>query len=137
MTRNKAILFACALSAVSTVAFAGGDKAGKSSGNVTSGTSGGSAASEQWSSFSDVDKDSSGFIEQSEATTVQGLDFMSADIDSDQRISRTEYEAAKQGKGAGKGDGGGSPVGPSGGAGAGVDKSSGDRSSSPSGGRSY
>lgn len=123
MTRNKALLFAVALSAVSTVAFAG-DKADKSSqsgsqsGAVTSGSAGGtSASSGEWSSFSDVDKDSSGFIEQSEATAVQGLDFISADVDSDERISRTEYEAAKKGKGAGKGDGGGSPVGPSGGAG--------------------
>lgn len=124
MTRNKAMFFAFVLSAASTVAVAG-DKADKSSsspgtpsGNVTSGSAGGSSASSgQWSSFSDVDKDSSGFIEQSEATGVQGLDFISADVDSDQRISRTEYEAAKRGKGAGKGDGGGSPVGPSGGAG--------------------
>lgn len=123
MTRNKAILFAFALSTVSTVAFAG-DKADKSSspsaqsGAVSSGSAGGtSGSSGQWSSFSDVDKDSSGFIEQSEATSVQGLDFMSADVDGDQRVSRTEYEAAKKGKGAGKGDNGGSPVGPSGGAG--------------------
>lgn len=140
MVRNKAIVVAIALSAVSSVGFAG-DQTDKSSTsknpNVTSGSAGGSAtAAGQWSSFSDVDQDSSGFIEQSEATSVQGLDFISADVDSDQRISRSEYETAKQGKGVGKGDGGGSPVGPTGGAG-GKSRDSSDSSSSPSGGRSY
>lgn len=141
MARNKAIVFALALSAVSSAGFAA-DKSDKASTpsqnpNVTSGSAGGtSAASGDWSSFTDVDKDSSGFIEQSEATVVQGLDFISADVDSDQRISRSEYEAAKKGKGAGKGDGGGSPVGPTGGAGKSGGGSS-DGSSGQGSGRSY
>lgn len=130
MARNMAIVLALALSSVSTVGFAG-DKSDKSSTpsqnpGVTSGSAGGtSASSGQWSSFSEVDKDGSGFIEQSEAAGAPELDFISADVDNDQRISRAEYEAAK--KGAGKVDGG---VGKSGGG-------SSDSSKSPSGGRSY
>lgn len=95
MKLNRAMLAAFALSAVSTVGFAGGDKPGKTSGSSASGSS--MSSSGEWSSFTKVDADSSGFIEQTEASSVQGLDFTSADADGDQKLSRSEYEAAKRG----------------------------------------
>ena len=95
MKLNRAMLAAFALSAVSTVGFAGDDKPGKTSGSSASGSS--MSSSSEWSSFTKVDADSSGFIEQTEASSVQGLDFTTADADGDQKLSRSEYEAAKRG----------------------------------------
>lgn len=114
---GRVLVFALALSAVSTMAFAG-EKAGKATtsqnSNVTSGSGagGGSASSAGWSSFSDLDKDSSGYIEQSESSNVPRLDFSSADADGDKRISRTEYETAKRGKAAVESDNRKSPDAP-------------------------
>lgn len=99
MKWSNAAVLAFAFSAISTVAFAG-DKAGMSDSK-----SGSMSSTGDWSSFTKVDKDSSGFIDQSEASNVQGLDFTSADADGDQRISRSEYEAAKRGKESSKSSG--------------------------------
>lgn len=98
MKLNRATLLAFALSAVSSVGFAAGDKAGKTSGGAVSGSS--MSSSSEWSSFTKVDADSSGYIEQSEASSVQGLDFTTADADGDQKLSRSEYEAAKRSQGS-------------------------------------
>lgn len=105
---NKAVLFAFALSAVSGVAIAGGDKAKSSSdssmgaaGSSSTGSSAtgssGSSASGSTGSFSSLDKDSNGYIDSSEASGVSGLDMKAADTDNDGRLSRSEYEAASKG----------------------------------------
>lgn len=53
-------------------------------------------------SFGAADKNRSGFIEQEEATEVQGLDFITADADRDGRLSFSEFEVASR-KGAREG----------------------------------
>jgi len=57
-------------------------------------------ATEPRGAFGEADKNRSGFIEEDEASEVQGLDFMQADADRDGRLSLSEFEAAT-GKGAG------------------------------------
>ena len=44
--------------------------------------------------FSQIDQDSSGAVDQTEANGVSGLDWTTADRDGDGQLSRTEYEAA-------------------------------------------
>ncbi|MFP5350763.1 MAG: EF-hand domain-containing protein [Gammaproteobacteria bacterium] len=123
MTFNKAMVLAFALSAAPAVVFAA-DKSDKSSGSSeTVKSSGAGSSTEQWSSFKEVDKDSSGFIDQSEASDVQQLDFGSADLDGDQRLSRSEYEAAKRG---GSDSAGGSDAAPKGAGGSAIPRHSGD-----------
>lgn len=117
MTLNKAMLLAFALSAAPAAVLAV-DKTDKSSGSSdTVKSSGAGSSAEQWSTFEDVDKDSSGFIDQSEASDVEQLDFGSADLDGDQRLSRSEYEAAKRG---------GSDAAPKGAAGSAIPRHPGD-----------
>ncbi|MFL6622845.1 MAG: hypothetical protein ACJ8J7_12050 [Sulfurifustaceae bacterium] len=64
-------------------------------GNRTPGAPPGSvAATEPRGSFGEADKNRSGFIEQDEASGIQGLDFTTADADKDGKLSRSEFEAA-------------------------------------------
>lgn len=115
---GKAGLFAFALSTLSLTAYA--ERGAVQSDQPAAGGSAGTAATESvdrssWGSFSDVDKNNDGFVDQSEAASVPGLNFMSYDADGDQRLSREEYEAARSGGPALKGEGsGGSPITPSG-----------------------
>lgn len=44
--------------------------------------------------FSQIDQDSSGAVDQTEAKGVSGLDWTTADRDGDGQLSRSEYEAA-------------------------------------------
>lgn len=117
---GKAGLFAVALSALSLTAY-GAETRGtvQSDQPAASGSAGtsstGSVDRSSWGSFSDVDKNGDGFVDQSEAAAVPGLSFMSYDADGDQRLSEQEYEAARRGGPALKGEGsGGSPITPSG-----------------------
>lgn len=125
---GNATLIATLLAAFSMSAHAVDVKQEHSGGTVTSDQPSGEAAggyhrpgsaeAAGWPTFSAVDKDGNGLIDQNEASGVAGLNFISADGDSDGRLNRTEYEAAKRGAPAMRGEGsGGSPVGPSGGAG--------------------
>lgn len=99
---SKAVVVAFALSAVSSVGFAAGEKGGGAAGAGAGGMP----------SFTEADKDSSGSIERSEAQSITGLDFSSADADSDGKLSRSEYEAAtKTGGAPSPGGAGGSPGG--------------------------
>ncbi|BAU47416.1 hypothetical protein SVA_0837 [Sulfurifustis variabilis] len=47
-------------------------------------------------SFEQADKDKSGSVEASETTGIAGLDLTAADKDNDGKLSRSEYESAKQ-----------------------------------------
>lgn len=55
----------------------------------------------QWPSFEDADKDKSGVLESKEAKAIKGLDFKTADTDSDGKVSQAEFEVAKAGSGGG------------------------------------
>lgn len=55
---------------------------------------GAAAATAAIPSFTQADRNASGAIEQGEAANIPGLDFSSADTDSDGRLSQSEYEAA-------------------------------------------
>lgn len=68
---SKAVLFAFALFAFSTVGFSAQEKPGAAG-------AGGEAG---MPSFSQADKDKSGAVEQSEAAGIPGLDFATADKD--------------------------------------------------------
>lgn len=46
--------------------------------------------------FSQIDQDSSGAVDQTEARGVSGLDWTTADRDGDGQLSQSEYEAATQ-----------------------------------------
>lgn len=107
MTLNKSLLFAFALSAVSGLSYAAD---GSSSGSLS--TDPAASSAKQWSSFGKVDANSNGYIEQSEAASVSGLDFNATDSDSDGRISRSEYEAAMRNAGSDKSSGNARTPGP-------------------------
>ena len=47
-------------------------------------------------SFEDIDTNENGVISESEAALVPGLDFATADLNSDGVLSRTEYEEATE-----------------------------------------
>lgn len=51
------------------------------------------------SAFGQADRNSSGFIEQEEATGLRDLEFGTADADQDGRLSLSEFEAATRGSG--------------------------------------
>lgn len=80
---SKAVLFAFALSAFSTVGFSAEEK-----------DKPGGAGAAGMPSFTQADKDKSGSVEQSEAAGIAGLDFTTADKDKDGKLSRSEFEAA-------------------------------------------
>lgn len=83
---SKAVLFAFALSAFSTLGFSAEEKPG-------------AAGEAGMPSFTEADQDKNGAVEQSEAAGIQGLNFSAADTDKDGKLSRSEYEAAtKAGK---------------------------------------
>lgn len=88
---NHRILLALAFSAGSTLAFGAGDPYGTGEAGAA-----GQAASEQLPSFEKIDADNSGFIEQSEAEAVAGLDMKTADADNDGKVSAEEYGYAKR-----------------------------------------
>lgn len=115
---GRAGVFAFALSALSLTAYAAeapGRGTVQSDQPGATGSGSGSADRSSWGAFSEVDKNNDGFIDQSEAAAVPGLSFMSYDADGDQRLSRQEYEAARSGGPALKGEGsGGSPITPGG-----------------------
>lgn len=118
---GKAGLFAVALSALSLTAYGaetsprGAVKSDQPAASGAAGTPSTGAVDRSWGSFSDVDKNRDGFVDQSEAAAVPGLSFMSYDADGDQRLSEQEYEAARRGGPALQGEGsGGSPITPSG-----------------------
>ncbi|BAU48860.1 hypothetical protein SVA_2310 [Sulfurifustis variabilis] len=119
-TIGKAGVLAFALSALSVSAYAadatrGGVQSDQPAAGGATGSSTGSADRSSWGSFTDVDKNGDGFVDQSEAAAVPGLSFMNYDADGDQRLSRQEYEAARSGGPSLKGEGsGGSPITPSG-----------------------
>lgn len=113
--KRMSLVVVLALSSVSGMALAAGDKMPQTSpssgaevqgsGSAGSSTSGGSVGSSTSSgaagssssampSFSQADADSNGAIDKSEAGAITGLDMSSADSDSDGKLSRTEYEAA-------------------------------------------
>jgi hypothetical protein len=48
-------------------------------------------------SFVQADQDSSGAIEREEVTAIPGIDFSSADLDANGRLSQREYEAVTKG----------------------------------------
>lgn len=111
MRRSIPIIFAFALSSGAAVAMAeeklGPPNVGATGGYETesdirgetsaSGSVGGEGA--QLPSFSEADRDSSGSIEREEVDAVPGIDFSSADLDGDGRLSETEYEAARSAPG--------------------------------------
>jgi hypothetical protein len=114
---GKASVFAIALSALSLTAYAAETTRGtvRSDQPAAGGSAGSSVDRSSWGSFTDVDKNGDGFVDQNEAATVPGLSFLNYDADGDQRLSRQEYEAARSGGPSLKGEGsGGSPVTPSG-----------------------
>jgi len=90
-----------------------GDLGTSSSGAGGSSGSAGAGSSGQSSSFTQLDADSSGYIEPAEASNAAGLDFSAADTDADGRVSRTEFEAAMRKAGAGQGSEGSIQVAPS------------------------
>lgn len=50
-------------------------------------------AQEGLPAFEEVDQNSDGLISQEEAAAVEGLDFVTADMNQDGAIDRSEYEA--------------------------------------------
>lgn len=93
---NAKWILAIAFSAASSLALAAGETADKPM--EQTGAGGGAAGA---TSFSDLDKDSSGYIESGEAAGATGLDMSSADTDGDGKLSRTEFESAMQGGASG------------------------------------
>lgn len=60
--------------------------------------------------FGSADQNGSGTIEQNEAAVIPGLDFASADVNHDGKLSQSEYEAAMHRRGpaqTGRSTGGG------------------------------
>ena len=87
-TWSSRVLLALAFSAASTVAVAAQHM--KPGAGETAGGEGGIP------SFSQIDKDNSGFIESKEAQGVAGLDMKTADADNDGTINPEEFEYAKR-----------------------------------------
>ncbi len=83
-----------------------GDLGTSNSGAAGSSGSAGASSGGQPSSFTQLDADSSGYIEPAEASNAAGLDFNAADADADGRVSRTEFEAAMRKAGTGQGSDG-------------------------------
>ncbi|HEX7043641.1 MAG TPA: EF-hand domain-containing protein [Burkholderiales bacterium] len=84
---RKRLVLLIAFSAASTFVFAqtgaGEDRQADGGGTMTS--------------FTEIDKDGNGYLEQDEASGIGGLGFGSIDINSDGRISRAEFEIAMRG----------------------------------------
>lgn len=85
-------ILAIAFSAASSLALAAGESAEK-----PMGATGADAGAAGATSFSDLDKNSDGYVDSTEAADVTGLDMSSADTDGDGKLSRTEFEAAMKG----------------------------------------
>lgn len=63
-------------------------------------------------SFSELDKDGNGSLDENEVQAVPGIQMETADTDGDKQLSQTEYESAMQaGGGAGGGGAGGGGTG--------------------------
>lgn len=92
MKGSVPVLIALAFSAASVTALAAEERPG--AGGQESAAGAGSATA--MPSFEQADKDGSGAVEVSEATGIAGLDLSAADKDNDGKLSRSEYEAAKQ-----------------------------------------
>jgi hypothetical protein len=95
MKRILPISLALALSAASAVVVAAEETPG-TGGYEQDSTAAGSGSSTGMPSFEEADKDQSGSIEMSETAGIGGLDISAADTDHDGKLSRSEYEAAKQ-----------------------------------------
>jgi hypothetical protein len=57
-------------------------------------------------SFSELDKDGNGYLDENEVQAVPGIQMDSADTDGDKQLSQTEFESAMQAGGGGAGGGG-------------------------------
>lgn len=102
MTARKILVLAFAFSALPAVALADpADSAVRATPRDTSGSS------QEWPSFSELDRNGSGFIEQGEDAAAPHLGFKISDTDDDGRLSRQEYESASRGNPMPGGDGGG------------------------------
>ncbi|BAU47422.1 hypothetical protein SVA_0843 [Sulfurifustis variabilis] len=104
MKRTMPLVFAFALSSGMAVAATederGSPQAGAGGGYESRVDGGGmSGSGGDVPSFSQADRDSSGSIEREEVDAIPGIDFSSSDLDSDGRLSQTEYEAARAGGG--------------------------------------
>lgn len=105
---RKATVLAFAFSAISMAAQGQYSGGAVQSDQPGSGAAGAAAGQERagWPSFSELDRNNTGFISQDDAANVPGLDFSTADVDGDGRLSRQEYEAARSGAGSPSGNGG-------------------------------
>ena len=102
MTVRKILVLALAFSTLPAVALADPtDNAVRATPRDTSGSS------QEWPSFSDLDRNGSGFIEQGEDAAAPHLGFKISDTDDDGRLSRQEYESASRGNPMPGGEGGG------------------------------
>lgn len=98
----KALVFSVIFSTTPAIALAADVHSGSVAGPDTSAS--------EWPSFDQADGNNDGFIQQDEASSAPGLGFISSDTDSDGRLNRHEYEAARRGQPVTGGDGGGAPT---------------------------
>ncbi|WP_148665465.1 EF-hand domain-containing protein [Sulfurifustis variabilis] len=101
MNATRKVFLTLAFCAVPMAAFAA---------DVGSGARDIPGGSSDWPSFSEIDTNNSGLIEQGEAESVRGLGFVSSDTNGDALLDRQEYEAARRGTPVTGGDGGGAPT---------------------------
>ena len=90
MTRLTTVLLSSFMLAFSSLVFAGDDQ-GMQSQTQTEGTE---SESMQTKAFSEVDADSSGTLDESEAQIADIQDFQTADENQDGELDRNEYYAA-------------------------------------------